>query len=464
MVKKIVSKNILNQPRSFKRLYGELKKEQYDLCFDSRIIEPDQTFFALRGEKFDASSFIPEVLKKNPSLIITDNSKAALEFSTVDCPFIVCEDTVTYLQELAHIHMLHWKKENPEKKVIGITGSNGKTTTKEMLFHFLDCAFPGEVIRTLGNLNNHIGVPFTLLSAQINHHILIIEMGTNHPGEIKVLCDLAMPDAGIITSIGQAHLEFFKTVENVFKEKKNLCNSVRENTKGLGPFVINKEDPYLAKIEFFEGLKTFGELDGDFRISFSDQTVTVENQGEKVVLKNENILGKHNFRNLVASFLLAATLYPWAKEKFIKASKSFKPTSNRSSWVEKGERKFFLDAYNANPASMKASLEGFIDFLKKSNVALSDCYFVLGDMNELGENAPRLHEEIGFFLRELGVSYVAFIGKYSVYYNKGFNGVQNIFDSKKSFEKEWEKISKKFKFFFIKASRSLQLESLLDIN
>ena len=113
---------------------------------------------------------------------------------------------------------------------------------------------------------------------------------------------------------------------------------------------------------------------------------------------------------------------------------------------------------------MKASLEGFVEFLKKSNVALSDCYFILGDMNELGENAPRLHEEIGFFLRELGVSYVAFIGRYSEYYNKGFNGVQNIFESKKSFEKEWEKISKKFKFFFIKASRSLQLESLLDIN
>jgi UDP-N-acetylmuramoyl-tripeptide--D-alanyl-D-alanine ligase len=220
----------------------------------------------------------------------------------------------------------------------------------------------------------------------------------------------------------------------------------------------------LAKIEHFEGLKTFGELEGDFRISYSDQAVTVENKEEKIVLKNENILGKHNFRNLVASFLLASTLYPWEKEKFIKASKSFKPSSNRSSWVEKGKGKFFLDAYNANPASMKASLEGFVDFLKKSNVAISKCFFILGDMNELGENAPRLHEEIGFLLRELGVSNVAFIGRYGEFYNKGFNGVQNIFESKKAFEKEWEKISKKFKFFFIKASRSLQLESLLDIN
>jgi UDP-N-acetylmuramoyl-tripeptide--D-alanyl-D-alanine ligase len=466
MSKKIVDKKLLQQPKSFKKIYGLLRDNQFDLCFDSRKMEEGQSFFALRGENFDGSSFIPQVLKKKCPLIISEDTPAIAELAKnhPDTCFVICENAVTYLQELAHLHMLEWKRENPKRIIIGITGSNGKTTTKEMLSHFLSAALPGKVIFTQGNLNNHLGVPFTLLTAQKEHQILIVEMGTNHPGEIKLLCDLAKPDAGIITSIGPAHLEFFGTVENIFLEKKNLFDSVVENTHGQGHFVLNKEDSYLSQIKPSKGLKSFGESSGDFKISLSNQTVTIDLKTEKITLENENLIGAHNFRNLVASFLMAFSLYPEEKEKFIVAAKSFKPTSNRSSWIEKGNKKFFLDAYNANPGSMKASLEGFVQYLKKSGIPISECFFILGDMNELGENAPSLHQEIGLFLKNLGASEVAFIGRFSEHYRRGFGGEKYIFDSKKSFEKDWDFISKKFKYFFIKASRSLQLESILDIN
>ncbi len=466
MSKKIVSKDLLSLPKSLLRIYGKLNKSEYDLCFDSRKMEDGQSFFALKGENFDAGSFIPQVLKKGCSLVICEDSPEILSYSKnyPDTAFIVCEDTTTYLGQLAHFHMLAWKREKPERVIVGITGSNGKTTTKEMLSHFLNASFPGKIISTQGNLNNHIGVPFTLLSAQKKHQILIVEMGTNHPGEIKFLCDLAKPEAGIITSIGPAHLEFFKTVDNIFLEKKTLCDSVVETTQGLGYFVVNKDDTYLSQIKPFKGLITFGESAGDFKISFSNQGVIVDLIKEKIELQNENLIGSHNFKNLVASFLLAFSLYPKEKEKFLAAAKSFKPSNNRSTWIEKGNKKFFLDAYNANPGSMRASLQGFVEYLKKSNIPLSECFFILGDMNELGENAPRLHQEIGLYLKNLGISQVAFIGRFSEHYSRGFGDGKNIFDSKKSFEKDWDFISKKFKYFFIKASRSLQLESILDIN
>lgn len=466
MSKKIVSNKLLKEPKSFQRIFGDLKDNQFDLCFDSRKMKDGQSFFALKGETFDGSSFISEALKKKCPLVISEDSPLISDLARnhPHTCFIICKNTTTYLQELAHLHMLEWKRENPERIVIGITGSNGKTTTKEMLSHLLSAAFPGKVVYTQGNLNNHIGVPFTLLSAQKEHLILIVEMGTNHPGEIKFLCDLAKPHAGIITSIGPAHLEFFKTIDNIFLEKRSLCDSVIENTKGLGNFIVNKEDPYLAKIKPFKGLKTYGEFEGDFKISYSDYSVTLASDKEKITLENKNIIGTHNFRNLTASFLLSYALYPKEKLNFIAAARTFKPTSNRSSWIEKGNIKIFLDAYNANPGSMRASLEGFVGHLKKSNIPLSECFFILGDMNELGENAPRLHEEIGQYLKKLGVLEVAFIGRYSEHYSRGFGEGKNIFDSKKSFEKEWNLISKKFKYFFIKASRSLQLESLIDIN
>lgn len=466
MSKKIVSKDLLQHPKTFMRVYGELSHSEYDLCFDSRKIEEGQSFFALKGENFDGRTFIPQVLKKRCSLVICEDSPEILSYAKnhPETAFIICKDTTTYLQELSHLHMLNWKRANPERIVIGITGSNGKTTTKEMLSHFLSAAFPGKIIFTQGNLNNHIGVPFTLLSAQKEHQILIVEMGINHPGEIKVLCDLAKPDAGIITSIGPAHLEFFGTVDNIFLEKKHLFDSVVENTQGMGHFVINKDDPFLSRIKASKGLKTFGESVGDFKITISNQMVAIDLITEKVTLQNENLIGAHNFRNLVASFLLAFSLYPKEKEKFIVAAKSFKPTNNRSSWIEKGNKKFFLDAYNANPGSMKASIEGFVQYLKKSGIPISECFFILGDMNELGENAPGLHQEIGQILKNLQVLNVAFIGRYGEHYSRGFGEGKNIFESKKSFEKDWNFISKKFKYFFIKASRSLQLESLLDIN
>jgi UDP-N-acetylmuramoyl-tripeptide--D-alanyl-D-alanine ligase len=437
------------KPKSFLKIHGKLKEGNTTLSFDSRKHIKGQGFLALKGENFDASIFAAEVLERGcPLLICHENTLDYKKYpQTV---FIEVSDTLDYIQELSHLHLLDWKKD--DKKVIGITGSNGKTTTKEMLYHLLDTAYPGAIHKTEGNFNNHLGVPFTLLGLKDDHQVAIVEMGTNHPGEIAALCKLACPDNGIITNIGPAHLEFFGTVEKVFEEKRKLL----EYVKGKGAFVINSDDPFLKTIKPFSGLITFGKE------NFScEGHVAVLND---IVLRNDHLTGRHNFENLAFAFLLSYSLFPLKKEAFIFAASNFKPRNNRSSWIEKGDKKFFLDAYNANPVSMKASLNAFIKFTEIYKIPQEDCLFILGDMNELGEESETFHQNMGSYLNELSVKNVAFLGKFSSNYGKGYKNPSKIYLDKLNLEKDWPKLKKSFKYFFLKGSRSLQLESLLDIN
>lgn len=447
----MIENKLFTRPSSFLKSWGDLKDGSLKLCWDSRSHESGQGFIALKGDSFDGADFLEEVIGRGCPLAIVSKDPKKLCETYPQTIFIEVSDTENYLQELAHLHLLNWKKE--DKKVIGITGSNGKTTTKEMLYHLLNKAYPGAIHKTTGNYNNHLGVPFTLLGLNESHQVAIVEMGTNHPGEIKFLCYLSCPDHGIITNIGPAHLEFFKSVENVFTEKSELLNAVR----GKGVFVRNGDDPYLAKIKPFEGLITFGEKNGDV---FKHNSVTLKS-GD--ILENEHLMGRHNFENLTSAFLLSYALFPLKKEAFIFAARSFKPRNNRSLWVEKGEKKFFLDAYNANPVSMKASLNAFIKFTENNNIAQKDCLFILGDMNELGKDSENFHHTMGSYLNDLSVKNVAFLGKFSSNYGKGYKNPSKIYLNKPNLEKDWPKLIKSFKYVFLKGSRSLQLESLLDI-
>lgn len=441
----------------------------FKLCTDSRNYKSGEVFVALKGENFDGFKFIETIVKNDCPVVIYNHTELnghfikQLSTSYSFTCFIGVSDTILYLQQIGHLHIKMWLNNNPKRKVIGITGSNGKTTHKEMLFHFLSTIAPGKITATQGNLNNHIGVPLTLSAINEDHEMAIVEMGTNHPGEIPLLANLALPNSGLLTNIGAAHIEFFGSEENILKEKGTLYHTVVKNTKGAGEFVICADDQYLNQLPKSAGLITFGEERGQIKVSCEAQAITLQYEDHSVRLENKLITGKHNFKNMACAFILANKLYPGHEKALIEAATLFAPRKNRASWVELEGKNFFLDAYNANPASMKASLLAIFDSLKSKGLEAKDCLFVLGDMNELGDHAQKLHREIGELLQNLGAEHVAFIGRYNAYYREGFLKESLYFQNREDFNQKWPELRSQFNTFFLKASRSLQLESLLDI-
>lgn len=431
-----------------------------EVCTDSRLCGEKQIFVALVGDKFNGHQYIQDVLLKNPLAIIYSEDLARdVLIRNAHVNFFKVKDTLLALQEFGLLHRKKWAAQNAHALVIGITGSNGKTTHKEMLAHLLQSIDGLKVLKTSGNLNNHIGVPLTLLGLK-EHDVAIVEMGMNHSGEIKALCDIALPMHGLITNIGQAHIEFLKSIESIFKEKASLYEAVLENSKGQGQFVVCSDDPYLRQLSKSVGLTTFGENSGDISVVICGQKVSFAWENEHLSFVNENILEKHNLKNLVATILLALKLFPNKKSAIIKAASTYvQPQMNRSQWMGH----IYMDAYNANPSSMRVSLGSFVEMMQAKKVDLNECLFVLGDMNELGEFAPKLHREIGSYLNELNISQVIFIGRYREFYLDGYQKSMKSFQTKEEFFEDWKKMQKQYKFIFVKASRSLQLESLVGI-
>lgn len=414
---------------------------EFQVSTDTRTIKPGDLYIALKGDNFDGANFCDQAIDAGASLTISSNPSSKNNISV--------PDSLLFFQDFARERIKEWKKLDGNNVVIGITGSNGKTTTKEMLYHLLAYVYGEKVHCTQGNFNNHIGVPLTINRLENSHTISIIEMGTNHKGEIKTLADIGLPDAGIITQIGDSHLEFLIDRAGVFEEKSALFHSVKKNKK-KGVFVIDGEDPYLQKL----------------KLDQEDVSVLVKNfQGDSIqtseTLENSNILGRHNFKNLSMAFELAVALFPKHKPDFINAAKTFRPKFNRSSWTEYDGARVFLDAYNANPSSMRASVESFVEFINLKGVPLKDVCFILGDMNELGENAHSFHKEIGELLKSLKVENAIFVGQYSDSYNSGFSKVTKQFNSAEELKNSFEN---SFPYLFVKGSRSLQLESIFAIN
>ena len=448
--------------------FFDFKGREFELIIntDSRSFKKDETFVALVGENFDAFNYLEGVLNLDAKVVVISHSfeRAALcQGLSVLYPktlFITVTDTLLFLQELARLHIEAWKKADSDRKIIGVTGSNGKTTHKEMIYFLLNNLFPGKVLATKGNLNNHIGVPLTIFRLTKKHKVAIIEMGMNHAGEIKVLCDIAHPEHGMITNIGAAHIEFLKSMENIFKEKGTLYDSVVKNSKGKGVFVVNGDDQYLGKLKKSTGLQTYGELNGEIRIKINGDRITIHNGSKELLITNKNIFEHHNLKNLAGTAIFAMKLFPKKEKQVIEAASNYEqPSMNRSQWIGN----IFLDAYNANPSSMKVSLDSFITIMKNKGISLDDCYFVLGDMNELGDHAPEMHGQIAKHVKETGIKNITFIGRYRDHYLKGFSNPSSHYLKKEEFSKEWIEIRKKYKFIFIKASRSLELETLLNI-
>lgn len=467
----MVSSKLLTKLKSVKTIFGAKylkdKEIKLDINTDSRSFTKGQTFVALVGESFDGFTYLESVLEKEAKVVVFKSTiereaqifnLAAVYPNTV---FITVTDTLDFIQELASSHVKAWKNKKKNRVVIGITGSNGKTTHKEMVYYLLNSVFPKKVLATKGNLNNHIGVPLTIFKLEDRHDIAIVEMGMSNPGEIKQLCDIAIPNAGMITNVGPAHIEFMKTIENIFKEKGSLYDAVVKNTKGKGIFVVNADDEWLRKLKPSKGLTTYGENNGAVRVEIKNQKISLNLNKKVISFTNTHLLEIHNLKNLVGTFLFALNLFPKKEKGLILAASSYEqPSMNRSQWVNN----IFLDAYNANPSSMKVSLDSFARVMGEKHVSMDDCYFILGDMNELGDHAPKMHKEIAEHLAELGAKHVSFIGRYKEFYKEGFSLETKSYLKKDEFYQEWKMIKKHYKYIFIKASRSLQLETLMNID
>ncbi|MAZ48836.1 MAG: hypothetical protein CME65_09740 [Halobacteriovoraceae bacterium] len=416
---------------------------------DNRNLDENSLFIAIVGLRFNPLEHLDTVVESGCKFVMCEIQYRELtrDFSN-QIDFIFVEDITKSIQELAFKVANQFKDRGG--KIIAISGSNGKTTTKEMLYHILDHTFPGETICTQKNNNNHLGVPFSLFQISTKTKFAIIELGSNHPGEIEVLCKIANPDLGVTTNIGATHLEFFDNLENVYKEEATLGHYAVT-------FFKNDDDPYLKNFNSQNKLLSFGQNGTHFKFLFpSLDSVSVNGK----IIKNSNITGKHNLINLALAFSMANFLLPEQVDTLLKAASSFMPTANRSQWLDWKDKKVFLDAYNANPSSMKVAVEGFIDKVDDTEKAL----LILGDMNELGDNAAKFHESLGKYLGEnFPKSRKVFIGNRAQEYAMGYQGDCDCFGSVQEASNRLNTIVQQVDYLFIKGSRSLQLETILDI-
>jgi UDP-N-acetylmuramoyl-tripeptide--D-alanyl-D-alanine ligase len=364
---------------------------------------------------------------------------------------IIVEDVLTTLQQLANYH-----RKELAIPIIGITGSNGKTTTKELIREVLMQKYI--VKATIGNYNNHIGVPLTLLSFDDKVEIGIVEMGANHPGEIKTLCEIAEPDYGIITNIGTAHIEGFGSYEGVKRTKAELYDYIKIKNGGL---FINGEDEVLLGLAedydtvFYYGNHEYSSCIGN--ITKSDPFLDVEwNSKEEQTKKHKissHLIGSYNFSNVMAAIAFGI-FYCVEPEDINQALELYEPSNNRSQFIEKVNNRIILDAYNANPSSMTKALENFIGMKAEKKT------IVLGDMLELGEVSNEEHENICKILDNASFKQVFLVGKE---FQKTLNRDSwNYYDTSDDLALFLEKYPLIDQLILIKGSRGIRLEKLLD--
>jgi len=395
-------------------------------------------FVAIKGERFDANTFASEALSKGASYVIIDNESYRIDERT-----IVVSDSLETLQQLAAYH-----REYLGIPIIGMTGSNGKTTTKELINAVLAKKF--RTVATIGNLNNHIGVPLTLLSMDSATELGIVEMGANHQKEIESLCEIAKPELGYITNFGKAHLEGFGGIEGVIKGKSELYSYLKNNNKTA---IVNSDDP--IQYQKTDDIKrfTFGaDRQSDVHIEniVANPFVSESFDGTEV---RSNLIGAYNAGNISAS--IAIGKYFGVSDQDIKSAiESYIPANNRSQIIERGGNEIILDAYNANPSSMAAATSHFVALDKPSKV------MVLGDMFELGGESMHEHGALVRSLSGKGVQ-THFIGK-DFYANKVNDPYLNFHPDFETFLSSGIIPTFVNTTLLIKGSRGMALERILD--
>ena len=405
---------------------------------DTRKIKKNDIFFALKGDNFNGNTYAQQAINNGASYVIIDQKEYYINDKT-----ILVDDTLVMLQKLANFHRNFCKA-----KVISLTGSNGKTTTKELIHAVL--AEKYKTIATVGNLNNHIGVPLTLLSILPDTEIAIIEMGANHLKEIEFLCKIAQPDFGYITNFGKAHLEGFGGIQGVIKGKSELYEYLINNKKAI---FLNADDPIqLEKLKKYTKKYGFSSVNPKYyRIELEEAQPFVIIKVEDTNIKS-NLIGAYNFHNCCAAIIIGKFFNVELTEIKI-ALEKYTPENNRSQIIQKNAHYIILDAYNANPSSMKVALENF-NSLEKTNKVL-----ILGDMFELGASAKDEHQVIVELTKKLNFDKVIFVGENFYRTNSASIKLRN-FDDLKSFLKENKLPSNSS--ILIKGSRGMALERVLD--
>lgn len=444
----------LKKVPSFEKQVGDIQCESVYLSPDNRLLDSRTAFIAIVGERYNPLKHLEKVIAQNCPIVICE-SKVFKEDFVSKFPqlcFILVENIENYIQQIA-VYVAEEFKER-EGKIIAISGSNGKTTTKEMLFHLLcDQVRQNKVISTQKNNNNHLGVPFTLFQINENTKYAIVELGSNHPGEIEHLCKMIQPQFGVTTNIGDTHLEFFGNQENVFKEESIL----EKYASRL--FLRNMDDKWLAKLNPKETFIDYGFKGAEYRFVEKDYKFYLND----VEIINKNITGKHNYINMMVAMVLCSKVLDLEITELTKSEKTFKPTQNRSQWLEKEGIKIYLDAYNANPTSMKAALQGFSDKIVSIGADMSKTSIIIGDMNELGDDAAMFHEELGDWLNRFSFGHCYFVGNFARDYALRYSGKYSIYKNIKELKLDEITQSNTSNYLMIKGSRSLQLESILDI-
>jgi UDP-N-acetylmuramoyl-tripeptide--D-alanyl-D-alanine ligase len=411
------------------------------ISIDTRKIEPNSMFVAIKGERFDANTFAEEAIAKGAKAVIIDNSDFYIDERT-----LLVEDSLQALQQLAQFH-----RDYLGLPIIALTGSNGKTTSKELIQTVLQRKFNARA--TVGNLNNHIGVPLTLLSFSEKTQIGIVEMGANHQKEIEFLCSLAEPDFGYITNFGKAHLEGFGGAEGVIKGKSELYDYLSAN--GRMAFV-NLNDPIQAEKTRAINSFSFGVRNRNANVNFESITANpfVTVFFEDITISS-HLIGLYNADNITAAITIGK--YFGIDNSHIKeAIEGYVPQNNRSQLLNKGSNEIILDAYNANPSSMKVAIENFLQLDKKNKIA------ILGDMFELGKESPFEHKNIVDSVSGEKHAEFIFIGP-DFYANKNESENLRFFESFEQLTNYISQYEINDSTILIKGSRGMALERTLEL-
>mgnify|MGYP003630182216 CR=1 FL=1 len=408
---------------------------------DTRKIKKGNLFFALKGENFNANLFVEKAIELGAGHAIIDEEKHHLDNGKT----ILVNDVLLTLQELSTYH-----REHLGIPIIALTGSNGKTTTKELIHAVLKEKY--NTVATQGNLNNHIGVPLTLLSMDKNTETGVVEMGANHHGEIAFLCELAKPDFGYITNFGKAHLEGFGSLEGVVQAKTELYRHLHKNNKTA--FVNADDATQVAKTENLNTVTFSTEKNGEINIKLTEQNPFLSVTFQEVQIKSR-LTGIYNLSNLAAAIAIGS--YFELTPTLIKTGiESYSPTNNRSQFLTKDTNTILMDAYNANPTSMQAAIENFAQLNAPNKIVF------LGDMFELGPDSPLEHEEIAKLAGEKKFQTVYLVGENfhqtqiqdeSIIKLKSFEALKEILETTKITNGN----------ILIKGSRGMAMERILDL-
>lgn len=406
------------------------------VTIDSRTIEKNDVFFAFSGDNFDAATLAKEAVEKGALAAIVEKK----EFENINNNIFYVPSTLNFLQELAKFH-----RQKLQIPVIGLTGSNGKTTTKEIMHAVL--AEKYKVQYTFGNLNNHIGVPLTILSIKPEHEIAVVEMGANHQKEIEFLCEIAQPNFGYITNFGKAHLEGFGGFEGVIKGKSELYDYLMGNHQSV---IVNNLDPIqVQKTKDYSNKITFGTSDSDYYFSQFSQNNFVGIRFSGVEAQSK-LTGNYNFTNLCAAVVLGFQ-FNVSTEKIKKAIEFYTPTNMRSQILEKDGKTLVLDTYNANPSSMTESLKNFSTFSGSKTI-------IMGDMLELGEESEKEHYELLKLANTLNFDEIITVGKHF----KNANPSELAFGNSEELKNYLTENKISSQNILLKASRGIALEKILD--